>query len=313
MKLFFLNGFGYAADSLILLLQSVTAGQAALEFKPSFSYGLTAAAYSGMLVGALFWGFSADIIGRKFAFNTSLFICSIFAIVAGASPSWTVLGLFVALCSFGAGGNLVLDTTIFLEFLPGKYQWILTLMACWWGFAPVVAAGFAWPLLSIPKYFCDGETEPCNWHTNVGWRAIWFGNGALVLICSILRVTIIRMKETPKYLLGKGEDEEVIRTFEYISHKYNRPCSLTLESLQACGEIKSTYGGSRFGFAEFKAHLAGLFATKKLGISTCLLWLSWVSTTLPRIVCYSRSDHLPDVDRPRLSTVLRLPARVPQI
>jgi hypothetical protein len=56
LKLFFLNGFGYAADSLVLLLQSVTAGQAALEFQPSFSYGLTVAAYSGMLVGALFWG-----------------------------------------------------------------------------------------------------------------------------------------------------------------------------------------------------------------------------------------------------------------
>jgi len=56
LKLFFLNGFGYAADSLILLLQSVTAGQAALEFQPSFTKGLTVAAYTGMLVGALFWG-----------------------------------------------------------------------------------------------------------------------------------------------------------------------------------------------------------------------------------------------------------------
>lgn len=59
LKLFFLNGFGYAADSLILLLQSVAAGQAALEFQPSFSKGLTVAAYTGMLVGALFWGLSA--------------------------------------------------------------------------------------------------------------------------------------------------------------------------------------------------------------------------------------------------------------
>jgi hypothetical protein len=33
-QLFFLNGFGYAVDSLILLLQSITAGQAALEFRP---------------------------------------------------------------------------------------------------------------------------------------------------------------------------------------------------------------------------------------------------------------------------------------
>lgn len=43
------------ADSLILVIQSVIAGQAAAEFKPSFANGLTFAAYAGMLVGALFW------------------------------------------------------------------------------------------------------------------------------------------------------------------------------------------------------------------------------------------------------------------
>lgn len=62
MKLFFLNGFGYAADSLILLLQSVTAGQASLEFNPSFKNGLTVAAYCGMLTGALFWGLSRHLL-----------------------------------------------------------------------------------------------------------------------------------------------------------------------------------------------------------------------------------------------------------
>lgn len=166
LKLFFLSGFGYMADSLILLLQSVTASQAAKEYPPDMTDGLTVAAYSGMLIGALFWGFGADVIGRKVAFNCSLFICSISALIAGCSVSWYMLGAFTALCAFGGGGNLVLDTTVFLEFLPGQYQWLMTLMACWWGLAPVIAAGFAWPLLSIPEYYCHGD-EPCNWHTNI--------------------------------------------------------------------------------------------------------------------------------------------------
>jgi len=93
-----------------------------------------------MLVGALFWGIlssfpnlfarthiiagiTADIIGRKFAFNVSLMLCSVFAIVAGASPNWTVLGLFVCLCSFGAGGNLVLDTASI--FCPLTFTYLL--------------------------------------------------------------------------------------------------------------------------------------------------------------------------------------------
>jgi hypothetical protein len=88
-------------------------------------------------------------------------------------------------------------------------------------------------------------------------------------------VTVIRLKETPKFLLAKGQDQEVVNTFQSIAAKYNRPCSLTFEQLDACGPIKSTYGKSRYGFSEFVAHLRGLFATKKLGISTSLIWLSW--------------------------------------
>ena len=123
----------YAVDSLILLIQSIIATQADLEFQPSYAKGLTIAVYVGMLTGALFWGLTADVIGRKIAFNTSLMICSIFAIVAGSSPNWVVLGLFVCLSAFGGGGNLVLDTAVFLEFLPSKHQWLLTLLASWWG------------------------------------------------------------------------------------------------------------------------------------------------------------------------------------
>jgi MFS family permease len=106
---FVLNGFGYAVDSLILLIQSIIAGQAALEFHPSYANGLTIAAYVGMLIGALFWGLTADIIGRKFAFNFSLLICSVFAIVAGAAPNWEVLGLFVCLSAFGGKSKMSED------------------------------------------------------------------------------------------------------------------------------------------------------------------------------------------------------------
>lgn len=118
---------------MILLIQSIITAQAQKEFNPGYSTGLTIAVYVGMLVGAIFWGFSADIIGRRFAFNVSLFVSSVFTVVAGASPSWVVLGLFVCLSAFGAGGNLVLDTTVFLEYLPSRNQWLLTLMAAWWG------------------------------------------------------------------------------------------------------------------------------------------------------------------------------------
>jgi len=53
-KLFCLNGFGYAVDSQILLIQSIIAGKAALEFNPGFRNGMTIAVYVGMLVVSAF-------------------------------------------------------------------------------------------------------------------------------------------------------------------------------------------------------------------------------------------------------------------
>lgn len=54
-KLFALNGFGYAVDSLVAILQCVIADQAFLEIgNGGFANGLTIALYSGLLVGALF-------------------------------------------------------------------------------------------------------------------------------------------------------------------------------------------------------------------------------------------------------------------
>ncbi|KAK4896408.1 Filamentous Growth Regulator [Elasticomyces elasticus] len=270
-KLFVLNGFGYAVDSLMLLIQSIIATYAAYEFNPSFKYGLTIAVYVGMLVGALFWGLSADVIGRKYAFNYSLLISAVFCIVAGASPNWIVLGLFTCLSAFGSGGNLVLDTAVFLEYLPSKNQWLLTLMACWWGLGQLVAGLFAWAFL--PNYSCPGlpsETGvPCNWKTNPGWRYVWFANGALVLVMSLLRITVIRLRETPKFLLGEGRDEEVVETLQFIANKYNRQCSLTIEGLQVRLPLSIDLITLRF------VHVAYDYDGKGRGRYFCLSGVAW--------------------------------------
>lgn len=149
-KLFCLSGFGYAVDSLVAMLAGITAGQAYAEVgNGGYPTALAMSLYAGLFVGALLWGLGADLVGRKIAFNTTLFIASISTIVAGAAPNWPVLGLFVALIGFAAGGNLVLDPTVFLEYLPSKYQWLITCMAFWWGIGQTAAGFIAW------GFFCE--------------------------------------------------------------------------------------------------------------------------------------------------------------
>lgn len=50
--------------------------------------GVALASQVGLLVGAAVWGFSADVIGRRLAFNTSLFLCAVFVLIAGGMPSY---------------------------------------------------------------------------------------------------------------------------------------------------------------------------------------------------------------------------------
>jgi hypothetical protein len=94
---------------------------------------------------------------------------------------------------------------------------------------------------------------------------------------SIARVTVIQLKETPKFLVGEGRDAECVEVLQGIATKYGRPCSLTLERMEACGivQTRESRGHSKWGFGEIGTHLSGLFATRRIGISTTLIWLSW--------------------------------------
>jgi hypothetical protein len=47
----------------------------------------------------------ADVIGRRLSWNITLAICGIFAIAAGAAPTFTGLAGMVAALAFGVGGK----------------------------------------------------------------------------------------------------------------------------------------------------------------------------------------------------------------
>ncbi|KAF2820156.1 MFS general substrate transporter [Ophiobolus disseminans] len=273
LKLFFLNGFGYAADSLLAFLPSIAATNVAAEFNPAYRRAGQLSLYIGLLFGALFWGITADIIGRKWAFNTSLLMSAVFTIVAGAAPNYESWTFFNAMLAFGAGGNLVLDTTVFLEYLPHGKTWLITLMAAWWGVGQTLAGLFAWAFL--PNFSCASAATGCSRSENQGWRYLYYTAGGVVFVMSILRVTIIRFHETPKFSLCQNDDEMVIKTLGSIAEKYNRPFTLTVHQLQQCGEVSTSHAKSRTSISELTIHYRGLFSTRAQGLSTALLWLSW--------------------------------------
>ncbi|CAM9018289.1 unnamed protein product [Wickerhamomyces anomalus] len=277
-KLFCLNGMGYAVDSQLTLLQSSVATYVRYQFHQTYPSD-THALYAGLLAGAIFWGFGADLIGRKIAFNSSLLISAIFAILAGVMGNFGTYCLFVALSAAASGGNLVLDTTVFLEFLPSKNQWLVTLMASWWSVGQVIAVLTTWLFFSQDRFVCEGKNN-CPGSENMGWRYVWIVNGGIVLVIAILRLTVIKLEETPKFLVCNQRDEEAVECLQRIAAKYNRPCSLTLEDLEACGEVTSNENfmnkpSIKTTYKLIIKHLKSLFANRIMATSSTLIAISW--------------------------------------
>jgi MFS family permease len=89
-QLFALCGFGWLADNLWLQGVALTLTPIASEFGVSTTWVrfTTCSLFLGLCIGASFWGIASDIIGRRPAFNMTLFICGVFGIAAGGAPTW---------------------------------------------------------------------------------------------------------------------------------------------------------------------------------------------------------------------------------
>lgn len=69
---------------------ALTLDPASVEFGISETHSrfATVSLFIGLIVGASFWGIASDIIGRRPAFNMTLFLCGAFGLAAGGAPNF---------------------------------------------------------------------------------------------------------------------------------------------------------------------------------------------------------------------------------
>ena len=99
-KLFVLCGFGWLADNMWLQTVALTLPSLTAEFGPSETNVryTTCATFIGLCLGASFWGVASDVIGRRIAFNATLFLAGVFGLCVAAGPNWIgTCGLYAAL------------------------------------------------------------------------------------------------------------------------------------------------------------------------------------------------------------------------
>ena len=161
-KLFFLNGFGYTVDSvralylwldkkttannffqLLVICQSIAMPAVTMQYgSPDKSLkGIALASQIGLLVGAAIWGLSADIIGRRLAFNSSLLLAAIFTIIAGGMPGYISFATLLVLPFFMRRNGLLMLLIGLLSTprpLAGITSWTRLLS---WNFCPRINPG----------------------------------------------------------------------------------------------------------------------------------------------------------------------------
>jgi MFS family permease len=164
----------------------------------------------------MFWGFGCDVFGRRWAFNLTLGVTAVFGLAAAGSPNFAAIGCFAALWSFGVGGNLPVDSAVFLEFLPGSHQYLLTILSVDWAIAQVIANLIAWPILG--NLTCQEDTV-CHRSENMGWRYFVVAMGGISMVEFFIRFACFTVFESPKYLMGKGLDEEAVRIVHEVARR----------------------------------------------------------------------------------------------
>ncbi|KAB5580868.1 major facilitator superfamily transporter, partial [Coniochaeta sp. 2T2.1] len=278
-QLFIVVGFGWASDNLWPIVTSLILRPVAREFQINRAPYLTLAQNVGLLAGAVFWGFGCDIFGRKWAFNLTLGLTALWGMVAAGAPNFAAIGIFAAFWSFGVGGNLPVDSAIFLEFLPASHQYLLTILSIDWAIAQVVANLIAWPILG--NLTCPQDATTCARSDNMGWRYFLITVGGITLIMFFVRFVLFTIFESPKYLIGKGRDEDAVRIVHEVARRNGKTSSLSIEDLRACEP--EGYVAQTDAIAAVKRRLDQvnldrikiLFQTRKLAISTGLIMTVW--------------------------------------
>ncbi|GAA5890537.1 hypothetical protein JCM6882_002953 [Rhodosporidiobolus microsporus] len=304
-----LCGFGYFLDLMWAMIFGLVAGQIQQELGvPNNRIGEISTSFSaGMTAGAFFWGLAVDIIGRRWAFNLSCLIASVFGLLFAAPSNFGALCFFAAMVGIGVGGNIPIDATICLEFLPTRRRFLLCALSSFQPLGVTCAALISWG--TVPRWACDTSlkscgngVEPCCTRSeNMGWRYAILIIGLMTLAIFALRFFVFTFYESPKFLLVKGKDEAALEVLYKIA-KFNKapPPSLSIDDFRlldahyaeqesrTSDQPIANEGPRELGAKELTKnrirqllgqvdHLKALFATKRAIWFTVTLWIAYMS------------------------------------
>ena len=210
--LVFALGITWLLDGLEVTLAGSVSG--ALKQSPALQMtnadiGLAGAVYiAGAVLGALFFGWLTDRLGRRKLFFITLFLyISATAATAFSWSLWSFL-LFRFLTGAGIGGEYTAINSTIQEFTPARFRgWVdLTINGTFWVGAALGAVGSI--ILLDPAYV----------GAELGWRLCFGIGAALGLVIMLMRLWI---PESPRWLIIHNQPEDARRIVENIEEHYH--------------------------------------------------------------------------------------------
>jgi MFS family permease len=206
-------GVTWILDGLEVTLAGALSG--ALKESPTLQFsnadvGFAASAYlAGAVVGAIFFGWLTDRLGRKKLFFITVAVYLV--ATAATALSWNVwsFALFRFFTGAGIGGEYAAINSTIQELTPARVRgWTdLAINGSFWIGAAMGAAG------SIVLL------DPAHFSPDIGWRLAFLIGAALALIIFFMRFWI---PESPRWLMTHGRADEAARIVADIEAQFSR-------------------------------------------------------------------------------------------
>ena len=200
-------GITWILDGLEVTLAGALAG--ALKESPTLKFtntevGLASSAYlGGAVLGALFFGWLTDRLGRKKLFFTTLTVYLI--ATAATALSWNVasFSLFRFVTGAGIGGEYAAINSTIQELIPARVR----------GWSDLCLNGSFWVGAAMGALGSLVLLDPHLVAPDLGWRMAFMIGAGLALVIFFMRLWL---PESPRWLITHGRASEAIRVIEEI-------------------------------------------------------------------------------------------------
>ena len=172
--------------------------------------GLTASAYlGGAVVGALFFGWLTDRLGRKKLFTVTVLIYLVATIASGFAWDFWSFALFRFVTGMGIGGEYAAVNATIQELIPARKR----------GFTDLVINGSFWLGAALGALGAVVALNPAVIDPELGWRVAFVIGGIIGIAVLLLRRFI---PESPRWLMTHGRPEEASDVVAAIEARVER-------------------------------------------------------------------------------------------